>query len=46
MSIEYDMSKFPRSRGAQCGVLLDRHLFAQKVSFMERGGLGNMVIEN
>ena len=24
MSIEYDMSKFPRSRGAQCGVLLDR----------------------
>ena len=24
MSIEYDMSKFPRSRGAPCGVLLDR----------------------
>ena len=23
MSIEYDMSKCPRSRGAQCGVLLD-----------------------
>ena len=28
MSIEYDMSKFPRSRGAQCGVLLDRLLAA------------------
>ena len=24
MSIEYDMSKFPHSRGVQCGVLLDR----------------------
>ena len=24
MSIEYDMSKFPHSRGVQCRVLLDR----------------------
>ena len=38
MSIEYDMSKFPHSRGVQCGVLLERklNLNLDRIAFVYR----------